>query len=212
MSMQSSVPRWPEEHRYERVLGPDTYEPWDPCNPKIHVKERSRRNANFRSLSEQRPPIISERTEPFVAPGSYSPSYVFVHPDVSRLEQFATKKTSAFASRHPRFKASDRQPPPDVTWSLETDAAQWTCNRSGGGCWAKAPRDSGVLALVSKRASACVDRASDDDEPRGGSQKPLSVPLDYCFKELTECSEVQREEPVSSYSGALPRRIKLPVS
>jgi len=38
---------------------------------------------------------------------------------------------------------------------------------------------------------------------------PLMVPLDYCFKDLKDVSGMLSEEPLASYSGVLPHRIKL---
>ena len=52
----------------------------------------------------QRPPIISERTDVFVAPGSYDPRYEHIFPDLARYEQFREKANFYFASRSERFR------------------------------------------------------------------------------------------------------------
>ena len=38
----------------------------------------------------------------------------------------------------------------------------------------------------------------------------LMVPLDFCFKELKSVNDMVGEEPLASYSGVLPRKVKLP--
>ena len=222
MSMSSTVPRFPEERGYERVLGPDTYDPRNPCAPLVQVKDRSRKTANFRSICEQRPSIISENTEAFIAPGTYEPVYRAIYPDVSRLEQFSSKKSAIFASQEIRFGEGAGIDVPDSRWSLDVDSVEWTCNRNGGGCWGKAPRESGTLAQYSRKllqAQAMTAGLGGEEgvavpAARPASPKamrPLDVPLDFCFKELSDCLALQKEEPLASYSGALPRRIKLQV-
>lgn len=44
-----------------------------------------------------------------------------------------------------------RPPPVESPWSVEAAAAEWTCNRGGGGCWSKAPVMSGTMAHIEKK-------------------------------------------------------------
>ncbi|KAL1505006.1 hypothetical protein AB1Y20_008769 [Prymnesium parvum] len=213
--MASTVPRFPEQHIYERVLGPDTYDPRDPCAPLLSIHERSRRTANFLSDVAQRPAIFSERTEPTVAPGAYDPSYAFTMPDVARLHQFATKKSHVFASTVGRFATpAAAAASPDTRWTLDVDAKEWNVNRRGGGCWPKAERHSGSLAaFLKQKEEAAALTAAVGAEARGPVAAtaprvaPVMVPLDYCFKELRVCEELVGEEPLASYTGVAPRKV-----
>lgn len=232
VSMASTTPRFPESHTYDRVLGPDTYDPKSPCAPLIQVKDRSRRTANFLSDMEQRPPIYNERTEPTVAPGTYDPSYRHTMPDVSRIEQFATLSSQVFASTIKRFEnPTGMLEPPESYWRLEVDAKEWVCNRNGGGCWGKAKRDSGTLSCFMKhREEAAQLTSSIGVEEEGESHSPsrpasasaaeaparaptyvapVMVPLDFCFKDLKACAELVHEEPLASFSGVLPSKITI---
>ena len=216
--MASTVSRFPAEEFAERVLGPDTYNPKDPCAPLLMVHDRSRKTANFRSVVDQRPPITSDRTESFVAPGTYDPSYNSVFPDVSRHSQFSDKKSQVFASLEQRFKLGvgvARIATPDSRWSLTVDAKEWVSNRNGGGCWGKADRMSGTLAQFLKQreeaaqmsAGAGIENGEGStDGPTTGAAgrvgsagaggggvhyvSPVNVPLDMCFKDLTECMDL----------------------
>lgn len=52
-----------------------------------------------------------------------------------------------------------RPPPPESRWTLEDGAKEWMRNRGGGGCWPKAPRDSGTLALIEEKRLDLARRA-----------------------------------------------------
>ena len=139
VALSSNVPRFPEGAVRERVIGPDTYNPHDPCAPPVMVHDRSRRTAAFQSALVQRPPIIAERTETFVAPGTYEPRYSAVMPDVSRNSQFAEKKSAIFMKQGGRFQpVAGSAASVESRWTLNVDSKEWTCNRNGGGCWSKA--------------------------------------------------------------------------
>ena len=50
-------------------------------------------------------------------------------------------------------------PPVESPFSLEDAAAEWTCNRGGGGCWMKAEVQSGTLAHMEKKRLELAARA-----------------------------------------------------
>ena len=53
-----------------------------------------------------------------------------------------------------------KPPPPETAWSMETDHAEWTRNRGGGGCWPKAPMETcTLLATMEKHKLETAARA-----------------------------------------------------
>ena len=150
-SFVSAVPRFREERQLGRTIGPYTYDPRDPSIPPLGSID-ARKSMVFASTAPQRANLTQERTAIFVAPGAYDPQYSQIFPDLIRLEQFAGKRSQAFASTTARFRAKKVLAVPDVRWSLEKDAAYWHSNREGGGCWGKAhARESGSIAVMEKK-------------------------------------------------------------
>tara|TARA_B110001452_G_C15221736_1_gene423535 strand:- start:681 stop:1982 length:1302 start_codon:yes stop_codon:yes gene_type:complete len=220
-SFVSGVPRFKEDKSHGRVLGPYSYDAKHPANPPLGVIDPARKSQVFASLAPQRPDVSEARTESFVAPGAYDPKYDEIFPDLVRLNQFKGKRSAIFASTSDRFKEKkESDPVPDVKYTLEMDAADWNTNRSGGGCWAKAPRDSGTIHQLSKRlqeAALVTDGgggSGDEAEPALDATKRTGknemIPLDLCFRELQDLQDMLKEEPQPLYNGKMPRRIAAP--
>ena len=132
------------------TLGPGSYTfagQWgDGVGHLVGVVDPARKNANFLSMSQQRVSVLNTGTEYWVAPGSYEE-----YKPKLRVDQFDDKRTSAFASTSDRFRKNIYDiDSPDSNWTLEKGFAEWTCNRGGGGCWPKAPRMSGTMAMMEK--------------------------------------------------------------
>lgn len=219
-SFVSGVPRFKEEKSHGRVLGPYSYDAKHPANPPLGVIDPARKSMVFASLAPQRPDVSEARTETFVAPGAYDPKFDEIFPDLVRLNQFKGKRSAIFASTSNRFKEKkESEPTPDVKYTLEMDAADWNTNRSGGGCWSKAPRDSGTIYLMEKRlkeAALVTDFGGSDEEAEPAPDatkrtgKNEMVPLDLCFRELQDLQDMLKEEPQPLYNGKMPRRVAAP--
>ena len=194
-SFVSCVPRFKEEKGKGiggRTLGPYSYDARHPANPPLGVIDPARKSQVFVSMSLQRPKPSVDNTPDLVGPGAYNPQYNLIFPDLVRLEQFAGKRSAMFASTLTRFqKPPGKLQTPDVRYTLEQDAAEWNCNRDGGGCWGRAERESGTIALMEKkmREAATLTSAIGVDEEAEASAAKVVVPskqMDMCFRELTD--------------------------
>ena len=124
----------------------------------VGVVDPARGDANFLSMSKQRVSVLNTGTEYWVAPGGYEE-----YKPKLRVDQFDDKRTSAFASTSDRFRKNIYDiDSPDSNWTLEKGFAEWTCNRGGGGCWPKAPRMSGTMAMMEKYLQDMAKMSTDD--------------------------------------------------
>ena len=216
------------------TLGPGSYTfagQWgDGVGHLVGVVDPARKNANFLSMSQQRVSVLNTGTEYWVAPGSYEE-----YKPKLRVDQFDDKRTSAFASTSDRFRKNIYDiDSPDSNWTLEKGFAEWTCNRGGGGCWPKAPRMSGTMAMMEKYLQDMAKMSTDDQaaeeakaaEAAAGERTRTSKgakatseyaavtrrpqtwpPLEMGFKELRDAEDLFTEEPSLTVDGRLPRRV-----
>ena len=97
-------------------------------------------------------------------------------PAWARPERPSSAPTTRVSSAARKLSAARGAPgpePPDSLYSTEKAAAEWLSNRGGGGCWSKAPRMSGTLALIEKSALDLAARAP----PPKTTWSPPSWPL-----------------------------------
>lgn len=198
---------------FGRLLGPDSYRPKNPVRPDVTVRDPTRKSSVFRSTTEQRLSVATARTDEFVSPGSYEPSFSYVYRDMKRPDAMFFKKSSQFASQTQRFEPARGQiDVPDTRWSLRKDSCDWTKNRHGGGYWNRAERDSGTLAAYSRSVvSEVVDEKGTPEEAPESPEahKHAAMSLDFHYRGLTSVKELLTATPqATTFSGLRARGLR----